>query len=371
MVFGSGRSSSSKRSSKGAGSSQSSMSRSSLSSASRSSASSRSSSTTGWEYLSDMSSRSSPSSRSSQSSYYSGASTSTIRAPGSSHTVRPRDLTVSNMMAYDRASGNRMDDLESVVAGSSISQDRYGNPRHSKGSRRSRSRHPEPDVASRSSTSSITPNIVTIRPKGVRTNSDLGSVTSNVSSSVPSRSSSSVRSRSRVPSRHQAFSPSSDWGSPNIQYAAPKGLGMPPARPPTSNPYSDLQSVSSSQTYSDTYTDTSMGMDMVPRPPSSYAPSDLDSLGSSAYGPPGGGAPANLNLQSSINSAYGSSLPGCGPFPGAGSNITVVVNTTPGPCAVPCCNPSPPQCPPCPPPCPPPCCGSSCSTSCCAFGPCH
>ncbi|OJJ07319.1 hypothetical protein ASPVEDRAFT_88573 [Aspergillus versicolor CBS 583.65] len=254
MVFGFGRSSSSKRSSKGTGSS--------LSSASRSSASSRSSSRTGWEYLSDRSSGSSQNSRSSQSSYYSGASSSTIRGCGSSHTVRPRDLTAINMMAYDRASGNRLDDLESVGAGSSISQDRYGNPQRPKSSSRSRSYQPESGVISRSSTSSSTPNIVTIRPKGVRADSDLGYGTSNDYSSINSRSSSSVRSRSPAP---------------NTRYAVPKGLGMPPARPPTSYPYSDQQSVNSSQAYSDTYSDTPMGMAMVPQPPSSYTPSSLGS----------------------------------------------------------------------------------------------
>lgn len=369
MVFGFGRSSSSKRSSKGVGGSQSSV-PSSLSSASRSSASSRSSSRTGWEYLSDRSSRSSQNSRSSQSSYYSGVSSSTIR-PGSSHTVRPAGLTANNMRAYDRASGNRMDDLDSVGAGSSVSQDRYGNPRRSKGSSRSRSRQPASDVTSQSSTSTITPNIVTIRPKGVHANSDLGSVRSNgsssvnsrSSSSVNSRSSSSVRSRSRAPSRLREIYPDSDSGSPNIQYAAPRGLGMPPARPPTSYPYSDIQSVDSSQSYSDaysnSYSDTPIGMDMVPQPQSSYTSSDLDSLESSGYGPPAGGATGDVCRQCGSNSVYGAPMPGSGRFPGSGSNITVVVNSSPGPCGAPCST-----------PCPPPCCGASFSASCSSYGHC-
>lgn len=368
MGFSFGRSSSSKRSSKGAGSS----SQTSSSMSSMSSRSSRSSSRTGWEYLSDRSSQSSQASRSSQSSYYSGASSSTIRPPRSSHTVRPRDLNTGNMMAYNRASGNRMDDLESVGAGSSVSQDRYGNPRRSKGSSRHRSKQPASDVSSRSSTSTITPSIVTIRPKGVHANSDLGSVTSNGSSSVQSRSSSSVRNRSRAPSRHRASPREPDWRSPGVQYAAPRGLGMPPARPPTSYPSSDLQSVGSSQTYSDAYSDTysddysdnysdtPMGMAMVPQQPPSYAASDLNSLGSSAYGPPGGGAAGDLCRQCGSSSAQGRPTPGHGSFPGGdGANITVVVNSTPGPCTAPC-----------PTPCPPPCCGSSFSASCCSYGPC-
>lgn len=360
MGFSFGRSSSSKRSSKGTGSS----SQSSSSMSSMSSRSSRSSSRTGWEYLSDRSSQSSQASRDSQSSYYSGASSSTIRPPRSSHTVRPRDLTTGNMMAYNRASGSRMDDLESVGAGSSVSQDRYGNPRRSKGSSRYRSKQPASDVSSRSSTSTVTPNIVTIRPKGVHANSHLGSVTSNGSSRVHSRSSSRVRNRSRAPSRHRASPREPDWRSPGVQYAAPRGLGMSPARAPTSYPSSDLQSVGSSQTYSDdysdNYSDTPMGMAMVPQQPSSYAASDLNSLGSSGYGPPGGGAAGDLCRQCGSSSAQGRPTPGHGSFPGGdGANITVVVNSTPGPCTAPC-----------PTPCPPPCCGSSFSASCCSYGPC-